>query len=141
MSTLHQVGRRLHASVGVHWVSDRIRVRSVVGRFLEHSRVYWFANGGEPLVYIGSANLMERNLDRRVEALCPIRDGALADHIRSVVLDTYLRDTDRAYLLCSDRYEHAEPTNGIHVNAQEELLQWYAASRIRDDASVDRPTA
>lgn len=80
------------------------------------------------------------NLDRRVEALCPVRDGALAEHIRSVVLDTYARDIDRAYLLCVDGCEHAEPPNGIHVNAHEELLQWYAASRIRDDASADRPT-
>ncbi len=120
-------------------VSDRIRVRSVVGRFLEHSRVYWFANGGDAQVYIGSADLMERNLDRRVEVLCPVRDRTLADHLRSVVLDTYLRDTDRAYVLHGDEYERATALDGRHVNAQEELLHWYAASRIRDDASADRP--
>jgi polyphosphate kinase len=119
-------------------VSDRIRVRSVVGRFLEHSRVYWFANGDQHEVYIGSADLMERNLDRRVEVLCPVRDAALADHIRSVI-DTYVRDTERAYVLHGDRYEHASAGDGPPVNAQEELLQWYAASRIRDDAGADRP--
>jgi len=125
---------------GVPDVSDRIRVRSVVGRFLEHSRVYWFANGGQHEVYIGSADLMERNLDRRVEALCPIRDAALAEHIRSVVLDTYLRDTERAYILHGDRYERASAGDGPRVNAQEDLLQWYAASRIRDDAgTAERP--
>jgi hypothetical protein len=69
-----------------------------------------------------------------------VRDGALAEPIRSVVVDTYLRDTDRAYLLRGDGYDRAEPANGIHVNAQEELLQWYAASRIRDDVNADRPT-
>jgi len=125
---------------GVPGVSDRIRVRSIVGRFLEHSRVYWFANGGDPQVYIGSADLMERNLDRRVEAVVPIRDRGLATHIRSTVLDTYLRDTDRAYILDGDRYERADPgSEERRVDAQEELLRWYAASVIRDDASADRP--
>jgi polyphosphate kinase len=124
---------------GIPDVSDRIRVRSVVGRFLEHSRVYWFANGGEHEVFIGSADLMERNLDRRVEVFCPVRDATLADHIRSIVLDTYLRDTERAYLLHGDRYERAVAGPGPRADAQEELLQWYAASRIRDDAGADRP--
>ena len=87
---------------GVAGISEHIRVRSVVGRFLEHSRIYYFENGGEPEVFIGSADLMERNLDRRVEVLCPVRDPELRQHLRSVVLDSLLRDTDRAYLLQSD---------------------------------------
>ena len=82
---------------GIPGVSERIRVRSVVGRFLEHSRAYYFENGGEPELYIGSADLMERNLDRRVETLCRVRDAAITRHVRHVVLDAYLRDNDRAY--------------------------------------------
>ena len=67
---------------GIPGVSERIRVRSVVGRFLEHSRAYYFENGGEPELYIGSADLMERNLDRRVETLCRVRDTSITQHIR-----------------------------------------------------------
>ena len=108
-------------------------MRSIVGRFLEHSRVYWFANGGKPDVYIGSADLMERNLDRRVEALCPVRDKALAEHIRDVVLDTYLRDTERAYILDGQRYRVADAGDGERVNAQERLLASYTAPQLPTD--------
>ncbi len=89
---------------GVPGISDHIRVRSVVGRFLEHSRIYYFENGGEPEVFIGSADLMERNLDRRVEVLCPVRDPELRQHLRSVVLDSLLRDTERA-LPAAERWD------------------------------------
>jgi polyphosphate kinase len=112
---------------GVPGVSERIRVRSVVGRFLEHSRLYWFANGGRPELYIGSADLMERNLDRRVEAVCPVRDSALANHVRDVVLQTYLQDTDRAYILTGSRYRVADG-GGPRLNAQQLLLEWYTSA-------------
>src|SRR5262245_56994273 len=117
---------------GLAGVSDRIRVRSVVGRFLEHSRVYWFANGGDGELYLGSADLMERNLDRRVEAVCRVQDPAIASHVRDVVLEAYLRDTDRAYLLAGTRYEPASCSEENQLSAQQELLDWYT-SRPRDD--------
>jgi polyphosphate kinase len=87
---------------GVPGVSDNITVRSIVGRFLEHSRIYSFENGGSPEAYIGSADLMERNLDRRVEVLCPVLDRDLREYLRDTVLGAYLRDTDRASLLGPD---------------------------------------
>jgi len=117
-------------------VSDRIRVRSVVGRFLEHSRVYFFANGGQNEVYLGSADLMERNLDRRVETLCPVKDPAIVSHVRDTVLEAYLQDTDRATVLVNDRYEPVPDRPGeARVSAQQALLDWYTSRpHLRDDA-------
>jgi len=110
---------------GIPGVSDNIRVRSIVGRFLEHSRIYWFENGGQDEMYIGSADLMERNLDRRVETLTPVRDPEILQHVRDVVLHAYLRDTDRAMILdSSGRYQRAESMSGT-FNAQQFLLQHY----------------
>ncbi len=116
-------------------VSDRIRVRSIVGRFLEHSRIYYFENGGQPSLYLGSADLMERNLDRRVEALCQVRDAAIAEELRHVVLDAYLRDNERAYAFADNRYARVAREDGEpRVNAQQVLLDWYTAKMADDDA-------
>ncbi len=87
---------------GVPGISDNITVRSIVGRFLEHSRIWYFENDGKPEVFIGSADLMERNLNKRVEAVCPIRDADLAQFVRHVILEAYLRDNVRARLLQAD---------------------------------------
>lgn len=87
---------------GVPGVSDNITVRSVVGRFLEHSRVFWFGNGGSPEVYLGSADLMNRNLHRRVETLIPIQDRRLSEHIRNNILETYLKDEAKVRILQED---------------------------------------
>ena len=89
---------------GVPKKSETIRVVSIVGRFLEHSRIYWFRNGGNghDELYLGSADIMERNLDRRVEAVFPVEDTALKRHLRDVVLPAYLRDTVNARRLHPD---------------------------------------
>ena len=117
---------------GVPGVSETIAVRSIVGRFLEHSRIYYFENGGSPEVFIGSADLMERNLDRRVEVLCPIRDPDLKHHLRHVVLDALLRDTDRASSLQPDgEYVRVRPEDGqAPVNSQNVLLEHYAQDEL-----------
>jgi polyphosphate kinase len=114
---------------GIHGISDRITVRSIVGQFLEHSRIYYFENGGAPEVYIGSADLMERNLDRRVEVLCPINDPAMRQLLRDAVLEVLLSDTDRAWMLQTDgSYARATPPPGVPpLNSQKFLLEWYAA--------------
>ena len=104
---------------GLPDVSDRIRVRSVVGRFLEHSRIYAFENGGRQEIFIGSADLMERNLDRRVEVLCPIIDPAIREYIGQVLLQTYLRDDSKATILqANGRYELVHDAQGGSIDAQ-----------------------
>ncbi len=91
---------------GVPGLSENIRVRSVVGRLLEHSRVYYFENGGSPEIFIGSSDWMPRNLDRRVEVLTPVEDDRLKRYLKNEYLDAYLRDNVKARELNSDgRYE------------------------------------
>lgn len=87
---------------GVPGVSERIRVVSVVGRFLEHSRIYAFENGGAPEVYIGSADWMPRNLRHRVEVLFPVEEPALRDRLRHEILATYLADRVKARRILPD---------------------------------------
>ena len=87
---------------GVRGVSNRIRVRSIVGRFLEHSRIFYFLNGGSEEIYIGSADWMPRNLYERVEVTVPIRDALLRERIRHEILAAYLADTVKSRLLQKD---------------------------------------
>jgi polyphosphate kinase len=119
---------------GVPGVSDNITVRSIVGRFLEHSRVYAFDNGGDPQIFIGSADLMERNLDRRVEVLCPVLDRDLREYLRDTVLGAYLRDTDRATVLGSDGEYRLAATADVsdRFNAQQFLLARHTTDYARD---------
>ena len=83
-------------------VSERIRVRSIIGEFLEHSRIWSFENGGEREWYIGSADLMDRNLDRRVEAVVPVEDHE-AQHRLAEILDVMLADDRRSWQLDAGR--------------------------------------
>ena len=114
---------------GIPGVSDHIRVRSIVGRFLEHSRIFLFHNDGHQEMYIGSADLMERNLDRRVETLTPIRDAQILEHLRDVVLHSDLQDTERAMVLDSAGHYSRPAGGGDAFDAQQFLLQRYTESR------------
>jgi len=87
---------------GVKGVSDNIRVISVVGRYLEHSRVYYFQNNGKEEIYLGSADLMQRNLDHRVEVVFPVERPEHIQHLRENVLAAYFRDNTRARVMNSD---------------------------------------
>jgi polyphosphate kinase len=87
-------------------LSENIRVMSIVGRFLEHSRIYYFENDGAPVVLLGSADAMRRNLDRRVEVLVPVESPRLVEHIREVLLKRYLEDTVHAWDLRADGTYH-----------------------------------
>ncbi|MFH2053133.1 MAG: polyphosphate kinase 1 [bacterium] len=109
---------------GVPGLSRNIRVRSIVGRFLEHSRVYYFHNGGQGEVFLGSADLMTRNIDHRVETLFPVRAEPLVQRLRDQVLQTYLDDNTRAWTMRPDdgydRVKAAPDTPAVDV--QEILL-------------------
>ncbi len=113
---------------GVEGVSENITVRSVVGRFLEHSRIYYFHNGGNPEVYLGSADLMPRNIDRRVEVLFPIEEAEHVRYLRDDVLETYLRDNVKARIMQPDgTYVRAKAGDDEHVYSQE----WFLRQRSR----------
>ncbi|OLD49890.1 MAG: RNA degradosome polyphosphate kinase [Gemmatimonadetes bacterium 13_1_40CM_2_60_3] len=106
---------------GVSAVSDRIRVVSIVGRFLEHSRLFYFANGGDEQFYFGSADWMPRNLDRRVEAVAPIDDVKLHPRLHSL-LSTCLADNRQAWDLAADGTYTQRVPNGEPVRATHQLL-------------------
>ena len=91
---------------GVPGLSENITVRALVGRFLEHSRVYWFGNNGKSEIYCSSADWLERNLLRRVETCFPILDPTLADRVFLEELDCCLRDNTQAWQLSADGNYH-----------------------------------
>jgi polyphosphate kinase len=98
---------------GLPGLSERIRVVSIVGRFLEHSRLYYFQNHGDEELYLGSADLMPRNLDHRVETLTPVEDVNVRAYLRDEILDGYLRDTVQARELQPDgSYRRVAPATG-----------------------------
>ena len=98
---------------GVPGLSETITVTSIVGRFLEHSRIYYFANGGDEDIYIGSSDWMRRNLDRRVELVAPINHPGLKRYLKDEVLDVYMRDNVKARRLQPDgTYKRIEPAPG-----------------------------
>jgi len=115
---------------GVPGLSATISVTSIVGRFLEHSRILYFLNGGEEDIYIGSSDWMFRNLDRRVELMVPIEDQKLKRHLKDEVLDLCLRDNVKARRLMVDgtyeRMPHSEP--GAETEAQTQFMNAYSST-------------
>jgi polyphosphate kinase len=102
-------------------ISENIQVTSIVGRFLEHSRIYYFRNAGQEEVYLGSADLMPRNIDRRVEVLFPVQDPQMVRHLHDELLITYLKDNVKARRMLPDgTYERVKPKgNDQTINSQE----------------------
>ncbi len=115
---------------GIVGLSENIRVRSIVGRFLEHSRIYWFGNDGKPEIFVGSADLMPRNIDRRVEVLFPIDDVRLIKSIHDDILAVYLADNSKSRVLKADgSYTRVQPgPETPALNAQAILLKGRPAS-------------
>ncbi|MEO8041031.1 MAG: RNA degradosome polyphosphate kinase, partial [Acidobacteriota bacterium] len=104
---------------GVGGMSENIRVRSIVGQLLEHSRVYYFENGGHSEVYIGSSDWMPRNLDRRVEVLTPIADDRIKWFLKEHYLESYLRDNEKSSELQADgSYRRPDVKDAEPFNAQ-----------------------
>ncbi len=108
---------------GIPRVSDRIRVRSIVGRLLEHSRIYYFENGGDGELYLGSADWMPRNLYERVEVTFPLKDALLRDRVRHEILEAYIADNAKARLLQKDgNYIRAWQTRGKRKPKESDLF-------------------
>ena len=125
---------------GISGVSENIRVTSIVDRHLEHSRIFYFSHGGEDRLYIGSADLMQRNLDRRVELLVPVRDKACKKRLMQI-LETYFTDSVKAKMLNADgSYSRVGmPEGGKPVRSQEVLYR--RATRAAQKKVKQRRTA
>ena len=125
---------------GVPGLSENIRVRSIVGRYLEHSRIFAFGDGDDRPVryFIGSADMMERNLDRRVEVVVPVEAPELQDRLREILEVNMVDDTNAWSLGADGRWTRAEP--GGQTSAQRRL-QELATERSRPGKDVDATSA
>jgi polyphosphate kinase len=112
---------------GIPGISENITVRSVVGRFLEHSRIYYFRNGGEEEIFVGSADLMPRNINRRVEALFPVKEPQSIRYLRNDVLAVYLNDNLKTRVMQPDgTYKRIKPKpTETPINVQAWLLDFH----------------
>ena len=109
--------------VGIPGISENIHVRSIVGNFLEHSRIFYFRNGGSDEIYMGSADWMPRNLDRRVEIVFPVEDERIKEEIMHV-LDLEFRDNVKAHILQpSGLYEKQDKRGKTLINSQMEFCR------------------
>jgi polyphosphate kinase len=127
---------------GLRGISSRIRVRSIVGRFLEHSRIYYFENGGSPEVYLGSADWMPRNLYERVEVLFPLKDRELRERICKEILPSYLADNQKASVLGSDgKYTAVRQASGSRRFSVQEHLMKLAGGFVNGSGTPRGPSA
>jgi polyphosphate kinase len=108
---------------GLEGVSDNIRVLSVIGRFLEHSRLFWFGNGGEDELLFGSADWMPRNLDRRVEAVAPVADPDLRQQLKELML-LYLQDSAAWHMQSDGSFVQQQPETDRQVSQALLMEQW-----------------
>jgi polyphosphate kinase len=133
---------------GVRGVSDNISVRSIVGRFLEHSRIFYFANGGQEEVYLGSADWMPRNLYERVEVIFPVKDELLRERVRREILESYLADNLKSRFLQKDgSYVRAwraqgkrRPPSGLVAFSAQDFLIGLAEGKQAPEAIPVAPT-
>jgi polyphosphate kinase len=110
---------------GIKGLSDQIRVISIVGRYLEHSRVYYFLNNGKEEIYLSSADLMTRNLDHRVEIMFPVDNPAQVHYLRYDVLENYFKDNIRARTMQPDgSYVRLKSVNGKPFDVQDWLMKF-----------------
>ena len=119
--------------VGIPGISENIHVRSIVGTFLEHSRIFFFLNDGEEELYMGSADWMPRNLDRRVEILFPVLDDTLKEKVKHI-LDVELADNTKAHVLKPDgEYEKIDRRGKVLVNSQKQFCEEAVAAVPKTD--------
>jgi polyphosphate kinase len=119
---------------GVKGLSERIRVRSIVGRFLEHSRIFYFANGGEEAIYCGSADWMPRNLFERCEVVFPIHDAQLRARLKDEILAAYLADTAKTRILePSGEYRRVHGVSGKAAFSAQDFFMQLAEGRVTAD--------
>ena len=119
--------------VGIPGISENIHVRSIVGNFLEHSRIFFFLNDGEEELYMGSADWMPRNLDRRVEILFPVLDDTLKEKVKHI-LDVELADNTKAHVLKPDgEYEKIDRRGKVLVNSQKQFCEEAVAAVSKTD--------
>ena len=120
---------------GLRGISSRIRVRSIVGRFLEHSRIYYFANGGEPELFLGSADWMPRNLYERVEVVFPVKDELLRKRLVEEILPSYLADTRKARVLGpAGQYRQLRKERGLKSFSVQQHFMEMAQVRVNGAA-------
>ena len=121
---------------GIENVSDNIDVKSIVGTFLEHSRIFYFYNNGQEDIYMGSADWMPRNLDRRVEILFPVEDDIIKERLKHI-LEICLKDNTKAYTMKNDgEYAHVNRRNSDAIGAQAKFCQEAINASRQDDSNI-----